>query len=290
MLEVSQQLGYNIEAFHFNEIWKKTQGEGTVIALIDSGVDMSHEDLKDNIIAGPNFIAPGRLPDFDGCQHGTLCTGLIVAESNEIGMVGVAPKAKVLVIKALDKNGMGDLQTVAKAVRWAVDNGNADIISLSLGCPNETREIYKAILYAYSKNVPVFCASGNSGNLNNIFYPANYQETISVSAVNQNMQRANFANVSPNINFFAFGTDLYSTTYQNSYSKISGTSAATPLLAGYAALLLSYKRNHQTDMKLDTVEDYKNALKQYCRPIKDTCAQGFGFFDPDVFLEQISKN
>lgn len=258
-----------------------------VVAVIDSGCDMDHEDLKDNLIPGPNFVIPTSLPE-DDCGHGTHCASLIAAENNEVGLIGQSPEAKVMVIKTLDRNGIGNLQTVAKAIRWAVDS-KADIISMSLGCPNETPEIYKAVMYAYSQNVPIFCASGNSGNLNNIFWPANYKETISVSAYDENMHRAHFANVSPNINFFAPGTSLFGAYLNNDYTIMSGTSMACPIMASAAALILSYKRNYQTDIKLNSVEDYRDILKQYCKPISDNCSQGFGFFNPDVFLEWIKK-
>lgn len=286
MLDASQKSSWNITKFHFPDIWKNTRGQGVKLCLIDSGTDFNHEDLKNNIIPGPNLITPSSLPQ-DDLNHGTFVTGEAVAENNGIGVVGVCPDAKAIIIKALNSSGIGSLQQIAKAIRWAVDNG-ADIINLSLGCPNETPEIYKAVMYAYNKNVPIFCASGNSGNLKNLYWPANYKEVLSVAAFNQDMHRANFSNVSSNLDFFAPGVDVLSTNLGGDYTLMSGTSMASPIMASIAALMLSYKRNHSTDMKLDSVEDYRDVLKQYCMPISDNCYQKFGWFNTEKFLEWVT--
>ncbi len=147
--DAKQQSGWDITAFDLPKAWGKSQGEGVKIAVLDSGCDLDHPDLVDNLLQGINFINPGKPPE-DDAGHGTHVTGIIIAENNEIGMVGVAPKAKVIPVKVLDKNGSGDLATVAKGIRWAADNG-ADFISMSLGSPSPLQERATNSAWAFFK-------------------------------------------------------------------------------------------------------------------------------------------
>src|SRR5690606_10837145 len=145
--------------------------------------DLDHPDLVENLLPGENFVDSGPPEDLN--SHGSHVTGIIVASNNSIGMVGVAPKAKVMHIKVLDKNGNGSLSSVEKGIRWAVDHG-ADIISMSLGSPRPLKAVHEAIKYAESRGVPIFVAAGNAGNTKEVFYPAAYPETIAIGSIDEN--------------------------------------------------------------------------------------------------------
>ena len=285
--DLGQRKGWNITSFDMPEAWKETQGEGVVVAVLDTGCDINHEDLKANLAPGMNFIDP-KKPPLDGCRHGTHCCGIIAAMNNEIGVVGVAPKAKVMPVKILDDSGSGDMATVAKGILWAAENG-ADIISMSLGCPNPIQQVRKAIQAVTARNVPVFVAAGNA-NLKQLFYPAGYPETISVSAIDKDFKKASFSNVAKNLDFFAPGKDILSTIPGNQYGVLSGTSMACPWAAGVCALMLSYVRNSKTTkLHLNSIEEFKSALRKYTTPVNQDSLKGFGIIDPRKFVEWIKS-
>ena len=287
--EVKQNAGWNITAFELPKVWEKTQGEGVVIGVIDSGCDINHQDLVANVLPGVNLIERGQEP-FDKQGHGTALAGILVAENNNLGVVGVAPKAKIRPIKALNNKGQGDSRIVAEGIRWAVDNG-VDMISMSIGAPFPAQQMRKAIQLACNKNIPVFVAAGNMGFTKEIFYPANYPETIAIGAVDMEMRRAKFSNTGINLDFMAPGVDILTTAPNNWYSIYSGTSMAQPFACGIAALLLSYSKSSRgSNLQLDTIDKLRDELKKYTTPVANgnyTHSQfyeGFGIIDPRKFL------
>ena len=281
--DASQKAGWGITAFNLPKTWQYTQGEGIKIAVVDTGCDLDHPDLKDNLAEGFNFIHPGTPPEDDNC-HGTHVTGILVAANNDIGMVGVCPKAKVMPIKVLNIKGSGNLLDVAKGVVWAADNG-ADIITMSLGSPMKVQQVRKAIQYAAAKGIPTFVAAGNAGNTKEVFYPANYPETIAIGAIDENFARAKFSNTGRSLDFMAPGVDIFSTVPDNWYATLSGTSMACPFAVGVAALVLSYVRQGKVKIKLETIEDYREVFRNYTTQTSESYTdpifyQGFGIIDP----------
>ena len=291
ILDCGQRFGWYITAFNMPDAWDENQGENVKIAVLDTGVDENHEDLKDNLLPGMNFINPGTLP-IDKAKHGTHCTGIICAIDNGFGMIGIAPKSKVIPVKILDDYGNGDMLDVCKGITWAADNG-ADIISMSLGCPDPVPEVQMAIQSVTSRGIPVFCAAGNA-NLKKLYYPAGYPETISISAVDKNFKKAEFSNVAENLDFFAPGKDIISTIPGNQYGVMSGTSMACPLAAGIGALLLGYARYHQqfhkAHIELKTIDDWRNAFHKFTTPVNDTIFKGFGIIDPRKFSDWVRSS
>lgn len=291
--DVQQRIGWEITAFNLPNTWKYTAGEGVVIAVLDTGVDLEHEDLKDNLLPGVNFVNP-KLPPIDDNAHGTHVTGIICASNNNLGVVGVAPKAKVIPVKVLDKKGSGDLDKVCKGIYWAADQG-VDFITLSLGCPNPIKTIHDAIKYANKKGVVIFCAAGNAGKTHQIFYPAAYSEVVGIGAIDKNFDRASFSCTGPDLDFLAPGVDILNTVPKNWYAILSGTSMANPFVVGVAALILSYKRSKNLNIKLDNHQDYINILKKYTISTKNpefagsVFFEGFGIIDPSK-MEEWLKN
>lgn len=290
--DVAQLAGWSISAFDLPKTWQKTQGEGVVIAVLDTGCQLDHVDLQANLLEGINFVEQGK-PPYDKLGHGTHICGIIGAEDNDIGIVGVAPKVKIRPVKVLNNDGTGNLLNVVKGIKWAADMG-CDFISMSLGAPKPVQEVRKAIQYAASKGSIVFCAAGNAGS-GNLFYPAYYPETISVGAVDINLRKAKFSNFGEGLDFMAPGVDILSTVPTNWYAKMSGTSMAQPFCCAVAALLLSYKRKTGSKIKLNDNVDYINLLKNYTTPVKGGAYdkpefyQGFGIIDPRKFVTSIGN-
>ena len=287
--DAQQKAGWGVSAFNLPGVWQKTQGDGVVIAVLDTGVDLDHDDLKANLVDGINLVSRGK-PPVDESDHGTHVTGVLVAENNAIGMVGVAPRAKVMPVKVLDRNGNGEMPVVAEGIRWAADHG-ADFIVMSLGCPSKLQTVRKAIQYAQAKGTVSFAAAGNAGLTQEIFYPANYKETISIGAIGETFNRASFSCTGTNLDFLAPGVDIFSTVPKNWYATMSGSSMACPFAAGVAALLLSYVRQTGLPVPLGTAEAYRNVFRRHTIPIVDLVPgdrrlyEGFGIIDPSKVLD-----
>lgn len=289
--EAMQKAGWSISHFDLPKVWSKSKGEGVKVAVLDTGVDLDHPDLTRNLLPGMNFVNPGKPPHDDN-QHGTHVAGIIAAENNAIGMVGVAPESKIIPVKVLDKRGAGNLVNVAKGIRWAADEANADLICMSLGSPNPVQEVRKAIQHARSKGVVCFVAAGNSGRTKNLFYPAEYPETVAIGSIDETLSRSGFSNTGENLDFMAPGGKILSTVPDNWYAILSGTSMAAPFATGVAALVLSHMRKKGSAVP-KTSDDYIRIFKDHTIPITNADLkdkkfyQGFGIVDPKSLLESL---
>lgn len=236
---------YNIKAMGFQHLWKDSTGKGTVVAVIDSGCDVDHPDIKNNIIGGFNFVPGQPTNDFkDENGHGTHVAGIIAANGK---IKGGAPDAKLLILKVFDKSGMCDSDRVARAVQYAADwvgpNGErVDIINMSLGGPEDNYALRTAIDNAVRKNIFVVCAAGNSGDgledTVELDYPAAYSNTLSVGAINQNFSACYFTNTNKMVEVAAPGENIVSLYPGGSYVMMSGTSMACPHVSAFAACMI----------------------------------------------------
>jgi subtilisin len=232
-----QFYGWEIIKFEIQKYWKYSMGEGVKVAVIDTGCDLNHNDLKENLIAGFNFVNEGSDPQ-DGNAHGTHVAGTIAASDNNLGMVGVAPRTKIIPVKSLGDNGSGNLKDVVEGIIWAADN-DADILTMSLGSPTSSRHMQNAINYAAGKGCLIFCAAGNSGPSNDIMFPARYNNTISIAAIDSNLNRTSFSCSGKSLDFLTPGKDILSCVPGNRYAKMSGTSMSNPFAAACASLAIS---------------------------------------------------
>ena len=248
----------------FPEAWEKTTGsESVVVAIIDTGVDATHEDLKTvNFVKGFDLISrkviEGKVNSDDN-GHGTLVAGVLGATANNlVGVAGTNWRISIMPVKALDADGRGDTGRVAEAIVWATDNG-AQIINLSLGgiAFGHDTVLSESIAYAFRKNVLVVSAAGNDSAIGNVsldespVFPIcednGLNMVLGVAAVDQNDGKTDFSNYGKNcIDVVAPGRRILSTINHdpitkiyspNSYAYASGTSLATPFVAGQAALL-----------------------------------------------------
>jgi subtilisin family serine protease len=241
------------------EVWVQTMGEDVKIAVLDTGIDLNHPDLASAIIESADFTGDG-VEDLNG--HGTHCAGIIAARKNNIGFIGVAPKSELIIGKVLSNQGRGSYEWIVKGINWAVEKG-AEIISMSLGGSASNNSQYKAINMALAKGKFIICAAGNEGSLyqNSIGYPGRYGGVITVASHDQNGNRSGFSSHGGEIDVMAPGSNIWSTYKNQGYAELSGTSMATPFVAGLAALILSkHKKTISNNTPLENNEDLKNHL------------------------------
>lgn len=211
------------------------------IAVVDTGVDLDHPDLKDNLVRGINLIAPGKPPEDDN-GHGTRVAGVLAASGNNgIGTAGVLWKAKIMPVKALDESGFGDEEMLGEAIVKAVDAG-AKIIVLSVGLYRYSPYMRDIVLYAEQNDVLLVAASGNDGLLHGgkaaVKYPAAYPTVLAVAGVSADGNPEPRSNAGPEIDIAA-AWEVYTTARGGGYRKEEGTSMAAPQVAAAAALVWS---------------------------------------------------
>ncbi len=183
----------------------------------------------------------------DENKHGTIVSGIIGAEHNTIGIAGVNPNIKILNLRAFDKNGEGEEDDVASAIIYAVKMG-AKVINMSFGDKIYSQVLKDVIEYAHSKNVVLVASAGNSASYLT-HYPSGFNEVISVGAIQQDELLASFSNYGSTIDLVAPGTQILSTTLDNKYQKVSGTSVSAPFVSAAAAMLLSVKNFTNDEIK-----------------------------------------
>lgn len=213
-------------------------GAGVVIAICDTGIDPDHADLKSQLLpAGHKDFtgSPYGTRDYQG--HGTHCAGIAAAASNTVGLIGAAPAAKLLAVKVLNDYGSGASSWIAAGIKHAADAG-ADIISLSVGGSQPDTQTRDAIKYAAARGCWIVCAAGNDGGPATS-YPGHYPESIAVAAIGKDLLRASFSTINAENDIAAPGVSIMSTLPEGRYGTMSGTSMATPYVAGCLALLRS---------------------------------------------------
>ena len=225
------------------EAWDINKGsQSAKIAILDSGIDEDHEDLKNKIDLRVNLTSSQTNDDLYG--HGTHVAGIAAAETNNLlGIAGLGFNARLLSFKVLDDKGFGYYSWIAEGLYKAADSG-AKVINLSLGGQNRSKTLERAVDYAWGKGVVLACAAGNSANKSPT-YPAYYKNCLAVAATDENDQKADFSSfgswvdlAAPGVNIFStFPNHTYKINKQLNYDLGSGTSMATPLVSGLAGLL-----------------------------------------------------
>ncbi|WP_246943150.1 S8 family peptidase [Bacillus pinisoli] len=234
---------YGIKNTYTNLAWDVTKGSSSQeIAIIDTGVDYTHPDLDGKTIKGYDFVDNDYNPmDLNG--HGTHVAGIAAAETNNAtGIAGTAPNTRILAVRVLDANGSGSVTDIADGIRYAADAG-AEVINLSLGCDCSTTTLQNAVNYAWNKGVVLVAAAGNDG-VSTTFEPASYTNVIAVGAVDSLNRKASFSNYGTWVDVVAPGVDIAATYPGNRYVYMSGTSMASPYVAGLAALLKGQGRSN----------------------------------------------
>lgn len=227
--------------------WDVSLGnQNVVIAIVDTGIDSSHPDLASKVVGEYSVVGKSAK---DGFGHGTHVAGIAAAATNnDIGIAGMCPNCRILSIKVLDDRGSGYLSDVASGITYAAAHG-ARVINLSLGGSSVSQTMRAALAYAVANNALPVCAAGNS-NSSTAPEPAYWYDCLSVIATDQNGAKASFSNygvvddvAAPGVAILStmptYGVTLNSYGYLNNYDALSGTSMATPAVAGIAGLVFS---------------------------------------------------
>lgn len=256
-----------VEMIQAPQVWDTTKGAGITVAILDTGCDTDHPDLQGRITKGRNFTDddqsnPDIYKDYNG--HGTHVAGTIAAIQNNTGVVGVAPEVNLLIGKVLNKDGSGQINWIIKGIEYAIEQ-KVDIISMSLGGPDDVPELHEAIQKAVNGNILVICAAGNEGdndsNTDEYGYPGYYNEVISVGAINLNRQSSEFSNSNNEVDLVAPGENILSTYLDGKYATLSGTSMATPHVSG-AMALIKVIANQSFERELTEPELYAQLIKR----------------------------
>ncbi|MCP4143323.1 MAG: peptidase S8, partial [Chloroflexi bacterium] len=228
---------YGLNNIRAPQGWDTTTGSASVvIAIVDTGVDLTHPDLASKIIAGYDFVNNDAVAQDDN-GHGSHVAGIAAAASNNAaGVAGTSWGARIMPVKVLNASKSGTFANAAAGIIWAADNG-AHIINLSLGGKSHSAIFQNAIDYAYGKGVVIIAASGNNDAACPVFcYPALYPNVIAVGATDAGNNIASFSNFGPALDLVAPGVNIYSTGV-GSYFYDSGTSMSAPYVSGLAAIL-----------------------------------------------------
>lgn len=270
-----EKFGWAGNQMNIPDAHKYYRGKGIKIAILDTGIDPDHPDLKENILEGKSFVG-GSVEDRQG--HGTHCAGIAAASKNGRGFVGVAPEASLLIAKVLGDNGSGSIAGIVDGIDWAVDRG-ADIINMSLGASDSSPDLFRAIHRALVQKKIVICAAGNEGRYggNTVGYPGRYGSVISVGSYNKAGTTSVFSSKGGEIDLLAPGEGIWSTYKRGGYAVLSGTSMATPFVSGLAALILAKHRAEGGKTPIEDCEDMRNhLLRMTAHPAYFDSTTGYG--------------
>ncbi|MEM2924602.1 MAG: S8 family serine peptidase [Methanocellales archaeon] len=241
---------WGIAKINATQVWTQynNKGTGIKVAILDTGIQYDHPDLKANIKGGVNFVGwtrdgntnPKYWTDKNG--HGTHVAGIVAAVNNTIGVVGVAPEASLYAVKVLNDAGSGYYSDIVQGIEWSINN-NMQIISMSFGGTSDSQALKDACDKAKKRGIVLIAAAGNSGdgnpNTDNVLYPAKYDSVIAVAATDSSDSVPSWSSDGSEVDVAAPGVSILSTYKGSSYATMSGTSMAAPHVTGTVALMLS---------------------------------------------------
>lgn len=295
----------NLQQLQMELAWGVTTGSAITIALIDTGINVSHEDLSDKLWVNPREIANNGVDDdgngyvddikgynfiqnnndlADNNGHGTSVASIMVANTNNgKGIAGINWSAKIMVLKALNSLGGGEYSHVISAIKYAVNNG-ARIINMSFGTYINNADLESAVNYAISSGVTVVAAAGNNSQ-EKLLYPASYTDTVAVGAVDSVGARASFSNYGGNLDVVAPGVNVPAAHFErnDAYAKYSGTSYAAAQITGLVSLMLS----RRSDLTPGQIESF---LKATATPGNNALEYGSGLVDARKALDVIIQS
>lgn len=297
-----QRQQWGLKAIHAEDAWKTTKGKGITVAVLDTGVDPDHPDLRGNVRAGRDFITMGaKKGDRSWARHGTAMAGVIAGhghgEGRRLGVMGVAPEAKVLPVRVLledsdpKRKEARDSRATALAdgIRWAADKG-ADVINLSLGDDSSSAHPEagedSAVRYAQSKGAVVVASAGNGGEEgDHISYPAAYPGVIAVTAVDRHGARASFSTRRWYASVAAPGKEVLIADPDHRYYEGWGTSAASAFASGAVALV----RAAHPDLSPAQIKELLSDTARHTPEGGRSDALGTGVVDPAAAIEMGSN-
>lgn len=271
---MGERVPWGIKVVRPDGTGKRENGKGVKVAILDTGLDSHHPDFRGANITGRDFTnSINGWKDVNG--HGTHVAGVIGARTDGNGIVGIASECDLLIGKVLSDRGSGTETQIANGVLWAVEQG-ANIVSMSLGGSGEMSRLHAVIQDSISKGVVFVIASGNEGpGRGTIGYPGKYSEVLTIGAFAFDGTIAEFSSRGPELDFVGPGVEIESTYPGGRYATMSGTSMATPHIAGLAALIIG--RINEEGRK-HTVSQVRALIESHCVPLKnaDKESQGMG--------------
>jgi type VII secretion-associated serine protease mycosin len=297
-----QQREWALKAIQAPDAWKTTKGKGITVAVLDTGVASDHPDLKGNVLKGRDYLRVGaKKGDRAWARHGTAMAGIIAGhghgKGDKLGVMGVAPEARILPVRVLLEDSDPDRKkarnaagtALAKGIRWAADQG-ADVINLSLGDDSdsahpEARED-AAVRYALSKGSVVVASAGNGGEEgDHVSYPAAYPGVVAVTAVDRHGARAAFSTRRWYATVAAPGKEVYIADPDRRYYEGWGTSAASAFASGAIALVRAAHPDLSPAQIKELVSDTARNTPEGGR----SDALGTGVIDPAAAIEMGSN-
>lgn len=291
------------EEINAPQAWDFSLGSASVVlAVLDTGVDYTHEDLAPNMwrdgsgaygydfVNGDTDPRDDNIHSYDDGQfmpntntyHGTHVAGIAAAATNNnLGIAGMA-QVRIMAVKILNASGIGSDSDVASGIQYAMDNG-ANIVVLSFGASSSTFVLRRAVERAWQAGLVLVAAAGNEG-ASAISYPAAYAEVIAVGAVDSSLRRASFSNTGPDLDLVAPGVQIISAEARDRYQYLSGTSSAAPHVAGVAALMLS-QNPALTNVEISA---YLNQSARDLGPNGFDTSYGWGLVDANAAVSQVS--
>ncbi|MDE2292216.1 MAG: S8 family peptidase, partial [Elusimicrobia bacterium] len=263
----AQALPWGIQRVNAPGAWPVTRGAGVKVAVVDTGIDFDHPDLK--VAGGANMIDPSKsFKDDNG--HGTHVSGTIAGQGKD-DVWGVAPDVSLYGVKVLDANGSGTFADVIAGIQWTAQN-HMDVANFSLGASQGTQALADAVKAATDAGVTIVAAAGNSGAA--VGYPGAYPQCIAVAASDSSDAVADFSSRGPQVAVLAPGVNVYSTYMGGGYQSLDGTSMATPHVTGLTALAIAARGVHGQAA-------VRKALQAAATPVPNASAdeQGAGIVD-----------
>ena len=233
----AQVLPWGIDRIDAELVWPTGNTANPIkVGVIDTGISSSHPDLATNIKGGYNAINSRKSYNDDN-GHGSHVAGIIAAINNSTGVVGAAPQTDLYAIKVLNAAGSGYLSDVIEGIDWAITRG-IQVTNMSLGTSADVQSMHDAVIRARNAGIVQVAAAGNDAN-KPVIYPAAYPEVIAISATDSTNTIASWSSRGPEVDLTAPGVSIYSTYKGTGYATLSGTSMASPHVAGAAALLIN---------------------------------------------------
>jgi len=228
-----EEIPWGVRYVGAERLWKRGRGAGVKIGVIDTGISRDHFELREQIKGGISLVSGKQN------GHGTHVAGIIVAEMNQRGIVGVSPEAYLYDVRAFGDDGKSSLATILRAINWSIEN-KMDIINMSFGMPQYSEALARVVEKADKQGIIMVASAGNNGG--EVEYPARYKNVVGVSAIDQKGKLADFSSRGKGANVKAPGVDILSTWPGNQFRTLNGTSMAAPHVTGLKALQLSRSR------------------------------------------------
>jgi subtilisin family serine protease len=270
--EAESEQPWGVQRVNAAAAWPNTMGVGVKVAVIDTGIDFEHPELSAAMAGGFNAVDVDKPEAFKDDQgHGTHVAGTIAAARDGMGVVGVAPQAKLYAVKVLDAEGNGTFSSVIAGIEWCVKNG-IQVANMSLGASEGSQALSEAVAAAAEAGLVIVAAAGNDYG-GAVSFPGAYPQVITVSSSDKKDRLSVFSSVGPEVDVIAPGSDVKSSRMGGGFVELSGTSMATPHAAGLAALAVAKGARG--------VEAVKAALTAAASPLPGLSApqQGRGMVD-----------